>query len=373
MYKNENNFKPSPEKNLIFKLQSELSIEKSKNYKLSQELFELKLELASAKNNLRSVEADLVHYKSNEKKLHSQIQKMEVQFATPMKNEISQLLIKRPIFSESMPPLHQIKAKKLTERIDSPQTKIYFTPMLGKTNDPNEDNVNVSKSSSSEDDSLNDIAKQKLENLFKKGDGGKMIIGNKIFEDFLIIGAENQDIIDMFEQKKNVKDSEVVLGPKILYSFKNNLKNDHLTTILHCAFPFGIESKKLKITDSFSSLNEILYTSNTLFEQRDRSFVFVLKCDEDIEKEINCQYKISLNSGKLLRKVSLLQTSNPNHLKYCICFVSNDYQNLKMKKPNPKEEKKKKNKKETTENHAINIEEESVFYSTKKFYFFLSF
>ena len=39
--KQENNFKTTPEKNLIFKLQSELSFEKSKTFRLSQELFEL--------------------------------------------------------------------------------------------------------------------------------------------------------------------------------------------------------------------------------------------------------------------------------------------------------------------------------------------
>ena len=175
----------------------------------------------------------------------------------------------------------------------------------------------------------------------------------------------------MLENHKNSIAPEI-LNQKILYSFKKSLKPDHLTTILHFAFPFGVECKKLKITDSFSSLNEILYASNTLFEQRDRSFVFVLKCDEDIEKEINCQYKISLNSSKNLRKVSLLQTSNPNHLKYCICFVSNDYQQVTIKKscsPSKEDPKKKKKEKERT----TDDEYETVFFATKKVYCFVSY
>lgn len=360
MYKQENNFKTSPEKNLIFKLQSELSFEKSKSFRLSQELFELKLELASTKNNFRNLEAELTIYKSNEKKLHSYIQKLECQLSIPNdKIAMSQLLIKRPIFSDLQ------SKKKFSSQLDSPQTKIFFTPMIGKKYDPNDEIVDQESS----DDSLDDIAKQEMENLFKKGN--KAVIGDKIFEDFLIIGADNKGIFEMLENHKNSIEHEI-LNPKILYSFKKSLKPDHLATILHCAFPFGIECKKLKITDSFSSLNEILYASNTLFEQRDRSFVFVLKCDEDIEKEINCQYKISLNSSKNLRKVSLLQTSNPNHLKYCICFVSNDYQQVTIKKscsPSKEDKKKKKKDKETTTDE----EYETVFFSTKKVYCFVSY
>lgn len=355
--------KASPEKNLIFKLQSELSLEKSKNFQLSKELFELKLELAKTKNNLRNLEIEISTYKSKEKNLQSTIQSLESQLTTNI--------------SKNTLPIKDLKkntnfASEIYSQIEkSPQTKIIFTPFIGKSYDPKDDLDNFSQESS--EDSFNyDIVKSP-KNLFKGiKSNNKLKIGGKIFEDFLIIGAESDQIINSLNEAKGLESTTVNIAPKILYSFNNNLKSDHITTILNCAFPFGIECKKLKITDSFSSLNEILFTSNTLFEQRDHSFVFVLKCDEDIEKEINYQYKVSLDSRKKLRRVSLLQTSNPNHLKYCICFIANDYQHFTYKAKSKIKDSKKINMKNNVSTLSTN-DEESYFYSTKKIFCFVSY
>lgn len=366
MSKNETAQKTSPQKNLIFKLQNDLSFEKSKNYQLSQELFELKLELASTKNNLLMLQSELQTYKIQQKKYQTTIESLKLEIKTlqtpNISSQASTLMIKRPLFNS-------VNTEK-SFNIDSPQTKIVFTPFQGKKYDPNDDL----------DDMDSDDSMSFEQNLFKKS--SKSVIGNQIFEDFLIIGAGDEEIFEVLEKKSDIS-GNFILNPKILYSYKNSLKNDHLTTILHCAFPFGIESKRLKLTDSFSSLNEILFSSNTLFEQREHSFVFVLKCNEDIEKEINCQYKISLNSKTQLRKVSLLQTCNPNHLKYCICFIVNDYQHFlrKTNKINKKKASKTSiNNNFTNSNHNnfnnnnnISENEESFFFSTKKVYCFVSY
>ena len=415
------------------RLQSELAIEKSKNYQLSQDNFELKLDLASTKNNLRILESDISVFKSNEKKMQSIIKSLESQISlkSPNTDATSKLLIKRPIFTDNN--LKNSKKNPSKDFLDSPQTKIIFPPFKGKVETEEElDNFSQSSSNDSEKITLsqkkldydsmyqekNDKTKKnidkpdnkfsknvqisnkneensKVDNLFKNNN--KQIIGNKIFEDFLIIGENNEnneDLVITSSKKKSLIENLRIQTPKILYSFKNNLKPDHIATILNCAFPFGIESKKLEITDSFSSLNEILFASNTLFEQRDQSFVFVLKCDEDIEKEINYQYKVSLNSVEkpYLKKVSLLQTSNPNHLKYCICFMCNDYQYIDQTNNNANNNNNMNNRTNNmgnSKNNEIPIRghsmsnhkdkekdkknQEKLFYSTKKVFCFVSY
>lgn len=275
----------------------------TENVRLKKENLDLRLQVSTLSNQLQVLESKQKLLESENIRLITELNKLN--------KKSNSILIKNNV-------------------THNPMTKITFAPFRPPA-------LNLKDDTHPEDE---------LDLQWGDVNQGKNLIGANIFEEFLIIG--NSDI----ENKK----------PEILYKYTNSLNNDEMITILNFAFPFGI--KHQKITDSahnqgnYGELNEILLISNSLFQHRRNAFVILLKNDEDLFKSSVSQLKLFINGERSeMRKVSLLETSNPNHFKYCICFLVRDYIAVPA---SPQTQKNKKNGKITADQDFEYIETEKV-------------
>ena len=95
-------------------------------------------------------------------------------------------------------------------------------------------------------------------------------IGCNFFESFMVIGAD----------KKELLQDRMILPPKVFYKYPDLYKNAQQrdSILSHFAFPFGVESKEILMTDSLSQINEIIF-SNNIAESNNNCFVFVVKSE----------------------------------------------------------------------------------------------
>ncbi|KRX09042.1 hypothetical protein PPERSA_01929 [Pseudocohnilembus persalinus] len=133
----------------------------------------------------------------------------------------------------------------------------------------------------------------------------------KLFEEFFIITADKQEC----QKIQNVGQSEF-LEPNIMFSYpgmedqKDELRRN---VVPKFAFPFGVEVKKSKKTDSLSELQQIIF-GGTMVEKYKNCFVFALKSEDSFQK-----------SKHLLHLPPLLATVNPTSLLYCIAVTTTDF------------------------------------------------
>ena len=100
-------------------------------------------------------------------------------------------------------------------------------------------------------------------------------IGSNFFESFMVMGADKQELI--------AKGGDFLvppLAPKVFYKYPDLYKNAQQrdSILSHFAFPFGVESQEIQMTDSLSQINEIIF-SNNIAESNNNCFVFVVKSE----------------------------------------------------------------------------------------------
>lgn len=161
-------------------------------------------------------------------------------------------------------------------------------------------------------------------------------VGDKLFEDLLIIGVDKTDISSAItsENQKNL-----TITPKILYSFRPESDSIEIESILllfllilwgffmffidfsssirkilpdYC-FPFRLNVEKIDVGSSMSytSVLMVMYPSVNIFEGRDKCFITTLSCEDT--------YKNHQDDGSFLHKI------NPNRVLHCICLKTTDY------------------------------------------------
>lgn len=158
-------------------------------------------------------------------------------------------------------------------------------------------------------------------------------VGDKLFEDILIIGVDKMDISSAIssENQKNL-----TITPKILYSFRPESESNEIEFIIFLVFieillvlmnflssirkilpdycfPFRLNVEKIDVGSSMSytSVLMVMYPSVNIFEGRDKCFITTLSCEET--------YKNHQDDGSFLHKI------NPNRVLHCICLKTTDY------------------------------------------------
>ncbi|KAL4433553.1 hypothetical protein ABPG74_002950 [Tetrahymena malaccensis] len=171
-------------------------------------------------------------------------------------------------------------------------------------------------------------------------------IPSKLYEEFFITGPNNSDVqecIKKIAQKnsnnKNMNEKHATTEARVLYHYRNpnNISSNpnqnyssQSKIINEFVFPFGCQVKQLKMTDSFSSINEILFANNSI-EQGSSSvscFVLAFKPDSDTcsQYSINQSAQVSQSFPVYYSRVlQLLDKINPSKTLYCVCFKVNDF------------------------------------------------
>jgi len=108
-----------------------------------------------------------------------------------------------------------------------------------------------------------------------------------LFEHFMII-TSTRDAFEnaIAESYYKPNDSEIRLPPSTIYSYPamDSSSNNVKKTLENYAFPFGVKTQKLNLDESFSQLNEIVFTANNLIDQRNNCFTFVIKTEDSYNK-----------------------------------------------------------------------------------------
>lgn len=136
-------------------------------------------------------------------------------------------------------------------------------------------------------------------------------LGDRIFEEFFVVGVSAQSVRTFEEGNPNIKQG--VLMPQYLFSYPM-FNDDYYTDsarrrILHeFCFPFGVPIQQIRCRRSFSQINELLFSNNPR-EMAERNFLFTLKAEEDLPQQFN----------------TVLSKLNPHNNLYCICITSKDY------------------------------------------------
>ncbi|EAS00793.2 DENN (AEX-3) domain protein (macronuclear) [Tetrahymena thermophila SB210] len=139
-------------------------------------------------------------------------------------------------------------------------------------------------------------------------------IGNRIFEGLMIYGPDKQEINNL----KPSQTKEVFsLTPQLYFKYPENsqIEKGREDVFQQFAFPFGVETQQIRLTDSLSQLNEIIF-SNNMAEANNNCFVFAIKSEESYKFQKNKEGSIY----KQNEHQELLDICNPSNLLYGICF-----------------------------------------------------
>lgn len=104
------------------------------------------------------------------------------------------------------------------------------------------------------------------------------------------------------------------LKPKIQlrYPEKAFVDENRESVLPFFAFPKGVETQKLKMSDSLSQINEIMF-ANYVAEYNENCFTFIVKTDDSFKR-----------TNQFAKSNKLLDLCNPSRLLYGICFKIND-------------------------------------------------
>ncbi|KAL4449911.1 hypothetical protein ABPG74_015030 [Tetrahymena malaccensis] len=139
-------------------------------------------------------------------------------------------------------------------------------------------------------------------------------IGNRIFEGLMIYGPDKQEINNLKSSQTNEVFS---LTPQLYFKYPENsqIEKGREDVFQQFAFPFGVETQQIRLTDSLSQLNEIIF-SNNMAEANNNCFVFAIKSKESYKFQKNKECSIY----KQNEHQELLDICNPSNLLYGICF-----------------------------------------------------
>ncbi|EAS06095.2 DENN (AEX-3) domain protein (macronuclear) [Tetrahymena thermophila SB210] len=171
-------------------------------------------------------------------------------------------------------------------------------------------------------------------------------IPTKLYEEFFITGPNNSDVQECIKQlaqrnqnNKNINEKQATTEAKVLYHYRNpnNISSNpnqnyssQSKIINEFVFPFGCQIKQLKMTNSFSSINEILFANNSI-EQGSSSvscFVLAFKPDNDTSSQYSLNQSAQVSQSFPVyysRVLQLLEKINPSKTLYCVCFKVKDF------------------------------------------------
>lgn len=161
-----------------------------------------------------------------------------------------------------------------------------------------------------------------------------------LFENFLMISCTRNNF-ENFTIESN--DKEIFLPPSVIFQYPT-LENQNIKkTIENYIFPIGVKAQNLNLDESFSHLNQIIFKSNNIVDQRNNCFTMVIKTDESYTK-ISQHHKQSLyesirnflsnfpsnskdsaDAFVKLNQLDFLEMSNPNNFLYIYGIRTSDF------------------------------------------------
>ncbi len=311
---------------------------------LQSKLHQSLCELSSLKQELLTKDQKLLQYESEIQKLHlekdlllQQIARSEKALNTTRLSSYSQATnnllekLSNPNCEAFMNKPQQIKPFDLPE--EKPNKTFYNGIYFKKTKE------NPMKEKE-------DLLKRKNSDLldFFPEKGSQ----SPLFENFAIVSStrdcfektlfsRHEDSYDSFSKK-----TSIILPPLTVFSYPQMEPLSPIKkTMENYAFPFGVKVENLCLDESCSQLNQILFTSNNLLDQRNNCFSFVIKTEESYNKA-NFHHNKSLYEGianftssnyskdsadafAKLNQLELLEICNSNNFLYVFGLKTMDF------------------------------------------------
>ena len=240
----------------------------------------------------------------------------------------------------------------LLEKLSNPNSEVCINkPQQIKSFDPPEEKQNktfyngIYFKKNKENPMKEDLLKRKNSDLsdFYAEKGSQ----SPIFENFAIISSTrdffektlfslHEDSFDSISMKTSI------LPPSTVFSYPQMEPSSPIKkTIENYAFPFGVKAENLCLDESYSQLNQILFSSNNLLDQRNNCFSFVIKTEESYNK-MNFHHNKSLYEGisnftfsnyskdsaddfAKLNQLELLELCNSNNFLYVFGLKTMDF------------------------------------------------
>lgn len=181
---------------------------------------------------------------------------------------------------------------------------------------------------------------------------------NTLFDNFIIISSTRDNFENIVSGRKGLlNENEIKLPPSVIFSYPTLEDHNIQKTIENCVFPFGIKAQQLNLDESFSQLNQIIFASNNIADQRNNCFLLVIKTEESYNKisphhrqnlfeslrnflnHFPFNSKDSADAFIKLNQLELSETCNPNNFLYVFGIKNFDF--IEAKEQRDKTHKKK--------------------------------